>query len=60
MQPEIPQKTDETKHSVEKETKETVMEKEANINDDDKTMSEAITQWMDSTQIPRLSKQDIK
>ena len=60
LQPEILEEAEETKHEVEKETKEIEKEIEANISDEDKTMSEAITRWMDSTQIPRISKQNIK
>ena len=67
MQPEIYEKTEETTKETVKETKETVketkaVEKEIKVEegDEDKTMSEAIASWMDSTQIVRIPKQNIK
>lgn len=56
---EISEKAEESEISekVKKATKEI---QEANKNDDDKKMSDRITSWMDSTQITRISKQNVK
>lgn len=60
LQPEIPEKTEETKKETVKETKEVEKEIKVEEGDEDKTMSEAIASWMDSTQILRIPKQNIK
>lgn len=67
LQPDIPEKPEEAKREVERETKENENEakeiekvKEANENDEDKRMSKAISSWMDSTQIPRVPKENLK
>jgi len=58
---ELFEKTDELEISEKtEESKEIQKEKEANENDDDKKISDRITSWMDSTKIPRISKQNVK
>ena len=60
MQPEIYEKIEETTKETVKETKAVEKEIKVEEGDEDKTMSEAIASWMDSTQIVRIPKQNIK
>lgn len=56
LQPEISETNENKEEEIEANEKET----EASENDEDITMSEAITNWMDSTHILRISKQNVK
>ena len=60
MQPEILEKAKETTKEIEKETKEVEKEIKVEESEEDKTMSEEIASWMDSTQIVRIPKQNVK